>query len=76
MMQECGEAYNIRSKPRGRAVIVNIEHFDTEAKLKNRTGSSVDAENLKNLFEDLCFKVDTLGPYVTAQVNGFIKALF
>ena len=49
-------------------MIVNVEILDTK-KFKNRTGSDVDAENLRNLFDDLCFTVDTWGPRISAEVN-------
>ena len=51
--QDC---YPLKSKARGRAIIVNMAEFDNER--QDRAGSGVDATNLRRLFEDLDFVVD------------------
>lgn len=48
--------YNMNHKKRGLAVIFNHEHFDID-KLKTRTGTDVDARNLKATLMALGFEV-------------------
>ncbi|TRY69101.1 hypothetical protein TCAL_01435 [Tigriopus californicus] len=48
--------YNIISKPRGLAMIVDIEKFDNDVQ-ERRVGSHVDVDNLKKLFRGLYFDV-------------------
>ena len=48
--------YPMFSKPRGYALIINNESFVNDI-YKYRTGSTIDANNLDILFEQLGFKV-------------------
>ena len=49
--------YPMSSKPRGSVLIINNEYFEDPAGLyKNRYGSTIDANNLSILFEQLDFK--------------------
>ena len=45
----------MKSKCRGRAIIVNMATFSGDA--SNKTGSEVDSNNLSTLFNDLDFDV-------------------
>ena len=51
----------MKSKPHGKAIIINIEKYD-KAK-KNRDGSNTDLVNLTLLLTNLGFKVDTWSNY-------------
>ena len=54
--------YQMRSSPRGLAVIINNKHFHgnvLDSKQKKREGTDKDSENLRNLFHWLDFKVVT-----------------
>ena len=58
MLQQQDEVYQLVSKPRGRAIIINIETFDNTsagASLPDRPGSMRDAINLEGLFTRLGF---------------------
>eukprot|EP00088_Acartia_fossae_P000050 TRINITY_DN10016_c0_g1_i2.p1 TRINITY_DN10016_c0_g1~~TRINITY_DN10016_c0_g1_i2.p1 ORF type:complete len:448 (-),score=84.56 TRINITY_DN10016_c0_g1_i2:403-1746(-) len=50
-------AYDMSMKPRGKALIINMEDFEDPRYLK-RTGSNVDENNLSKLFRDLGFEVE------------------
>ena len=50
------QVYPMTKKRRGFCMIINNEKFDVE-KMHTRLGSSVDAENLLNLFSQLGFDV-------------------
>ena len=43
---------------RGLCLIINMETFDNPRKYEERTGSSVDAGNLKDLATELGFEVE------------------
>ncbi|CAG0915895.1 unnamed protein product [Notodromas monacha] len=52
------DVYQMMSKPRGYALIMNNEVFDYELELKTRTGSEVDVMSLKDVLEQCDFKVE------------------
>ena len=49
------QAYPMMKIPRGKAIIINVQ---TVAKMSARTGTDIDRENLRSLFEQLHFTVD------------------
>ncbi|XP_033740502.1 caspase-1-like isoform X2 [Pecten maximus] len=54
------EEYRMTRIPRGKAVIFNIEKFNnsTDPMLRDRTGSSVDADGIERIFRRLHFDVE------------------
>ena len=49
------QVYKMRSRPKGRVLIININNFNQ--KLPARDGSSADYANLQKLFKDMNFTV-------------------
>ncbi len=48
--------YRMRSAPRGKALVVEIEEFENDV-YERRHGSNVDVDNLTQLFQQLHFEV-------------------
>ncbi|XP_039277581.1 caspase-1 isoform X2 [Nilaparvata lugens] len=63
--------YNMNHKSRGLAIIFNHEKFDSDS-LKQRNGTNVDADNLKNTLTRLGFSVAVFKDYLCHQVENVL----
>lgn len=63
--------YNMKHKKRGLAIIFNHEQFDIHG-LKDRTGTSVDCDNLGKTLKLMGFSVITLNNLKSEEVNRYI----
>ena len=61
------DQYQMKSNPRGRALIINNKHFTNG--LRVRTGTNVDADSLEGLFKWLSFKVERLNDRKSHQMQ-------
>ncbi|XP_072036336.1 caspase-3-like isoform X1 [Amphiura filiformis] len=64
--------YQMQSKPRGLAYIINNKHFRT---MKTRQGTDVDKRNLEAVFQQLGFNVDTHEDLRAGQMKHNLKEL-
>lgn len=64
------QTYPMRSKPRGLVLIITNIHYKYSSKVP-RSSATHDAENLKQLFEQMGFKVISYLD-LTGEVNDFI----
>lgn len=60
--------YNMSHRRRGLALIFNNEIFSQEG-LKKRTGTNVDADNLKATLENLLFEVKVFTDYTFDEID-------
>ncbi len=62
--------YRMCSNPRGRAIIVNIEHFEN---LQEREGSLIDVHNLTAVLKDLHYDVHVWSNYTSEVMLIFVS---
>ncbi|XP_021349273.1 caspase-1-like isoform X2 [Mizuhopecten yessoensis] len=73
--------YKMTRTPRGKAVIFNIENFRksqnhaTDEPIKDRTGSSIDADGLVKVFNHLHFDVERFDDFSFNEINGRLRNL-
>ncbi|OWR45225.1 caspase-1 [Danaus plexippus] len=66
------QRYNMQHPKRGMALIFNHETFDIH-NLKQRTGTSVDSDNLSKVLKSLGFKVTILNNLKSEDVNMYLQ---
>jgi len=66
--------YDMNHRQRGNFIIVNNKTFNQNTGMGARTGTDVDAGNLKKMFTDLGFKVDLKHNQTVNQMHGLMIA--
>lgn len=74
-LNDFDNVYKMQSVPRGLCLIINNNHFDPQADLKQREGSDKDAANLQQLFLSLQYTVtvlrNTTAPILRSKMREF-----
>ncbi|XP_070545562.1 caspase-7-like [Ptychodera flava] len=63
--------YHMSHRSRGRAIIINIEHFNNN--MESRRGTGVDADNLRHTFSKLGFVVDIYNDLSVLEINDLLQ---
>uniref|UniRef100_L7M0M7 Putative caspase apoptotic cysteine protease n=1 Tax=Rhipicephalus pulchellus TaxID=72859 RepID=L7M0M7_RHIPC len=67
--------YKMSYPKHGKCVIFNYEHFDNRLKLTERTGTTVDAESLKECFSSLGFETDVHKDLTVKETKKTLQGL-